>query len=158
MSHKKILIALTKVLGGDVLPFKKPEKPEKSGKPSKPSKEDTKKASLILDWKDADIYPVGGSKVKLLGVSLKGVGPGKRFMLSLVPKASGASKEILFQIDEVGGEFHRSLNTTSFEEAEKYIKEKLVKDIETAYSKIANIKVIQKIPADLSSKLNEIEC
>jgi hypothetical protein len=156
MSHKKILIALTKVLGGDVLPFKKPEKPEKSD--NKPSKEGTKKSSLILDWKDADIYPVGGSKVKLLGVSLKGVGPGKRFMLSLVPKASGASKEILFQLDEVGGEFRRSLDTIPFDEAEKYIKEKLVKDIENAYSKIANIKVIQKIPADLSSKLDGIEC
>jgi len=145
MRQDKIISVLKKVLAGDVLPFKKPEKPNQENK-----------KNLILDWGDADIYPVSGTKIKLLGVFLKGVGPDKRFMLSLIPKTSGAITEISFQLDEVGGEFCKRLNIVQFKDIEKYIKEKLSKDIEVAYSKVANIKVIQKTPSDFSDKLAQI--
>jgi hypothetical protein len=139
MHNKKILSALRKVLAGDILPFKKPEN------------EKTKKIStLILDWKDADVYPISGSNLKVIGVYLKGVGPDKRFMISIVPTRNN---EFSIQLDEVGDDFHRTLKSLPIDEIEKYIKETLVKDLESAYSQIAKVKVIQKISQDLTGKL-----
>jgi len=148
--HLRVLAALKKVLAGDVIPFKRPDKVEDKNDKSK-------RLSLIIDWNDVELYPVRGTNIKLLSVPLKGAGPGNRLVLSLIPKFTDLSKTIHFQLDEVGGEFCRTLEEMPLAQAEQYIKSKLLKDVEDAYStKVGNLKVTQKIPSNFSSRLDEI--
>ena len=151
---KKLIVALHKILAGDVLPFKKPEKLEKPERPIKPVKKSNKptpKQTLIIDWKDAELYPVGGTAMKILAVSLKGVGTGKRIMVSFIPYKKDS---ISVQLDEVGGAFGRTLKQVPTAQIEQYIKSELLKDIEQAYP--TPVKVTQKVSSDLSKIIESI--